>query len=547
MYYTRVMARRRCSLKRIVPLLILGTVALFGLLQIGAMYAVVSQTFRQKEEQELLGRMEQFLVLLDREITGLANLAKSYAEWDDMYDFVLDPNQDFVEDYFYQEFLDSQDIDGVLIVNTSGRIVWATLAGSQGGPTNVPDLPVLDLFQVPFFTSFDQRIFPKDFSTLPPTYIQGLTSGPATIAAYVSWPINNNTITAEPRGVLVFLRILEGEFLDNLIPGERLSVRYIPYNEQDMLRSLENRVFMGESTLSVYHSTRDVEEKPLGFWLLTMKQEWPQESLRLAAYMALLVALSGIGMYIITLIISQRRLIDPLSRIRDYLNAFSESNESPVIEHDLPIRFRDELGDLAEHIKNLTVRVKKQTTELDILAGTDGLTGLANRRKLQNYLEREVQRNKKVQTTQEERAKDKQGFLGCIIIDIDYFKLYNDHYGHAAGDRVLKEVAQTLQKSAERSGDLVCRYGGEEFIILLPNTDGEGAYSVALRMQKTISNLAIEHAAAPGPPFLSISAGVSASMEHQELNPEQLIAMADQALYQAKRAGRNRVYRSDIP
>jgi diguanylate cyclase (GGDEF)-like protein/PAS domain S-box-containing protein len=160
----------------------------------------------------------------------------------------------------------------------------------------------------------------------------------------------------------------------------------------------------------------------------------------------------------------------------------------------------------------------------------DGLTGLANRRRFDMALEIEWQ-----------RALREQQPLAIIMMDIDYFKMFNDIYGHQAGDDCLKKVAACLRKNVHRAGDLVARYGGEEFVVVLPNTDIEGGREVAEAMHRSVRALKMRHQGAPGRDNLTISAGVAAAIPCRGQNAAELLKQADKALYRAKNAGRDNV------
>jgi len=127
------------------------------------------------------------------------------------------------------------------------------------------------------------------------------------------------------------------------------------------------------------------------------------------------------------------------------------------------------------------------------------------------------------------------------MLDIDWFKSYNDYYGHQKGDECIRLVAKTIKESAKRAGDLVARYGGEEFIVLLPDTELDGAFVVANRILKHIRILAIDHKSNKKKGIVTLSAGVSAVVPSMDTDPESLIQLADDALYQAKKMGRDQV------
>jgi diguanylate cyclase (GGDEF)-like protein len=125
--------------------------------------------------------------------------------------------------------------------------------------------------------------------------------------------------------------------------------------------------------------------------------------------------------------------------------------------------------------------------------------------------------------------------------DIDHFKAFNDAYGHQKGDECLKAVAQTLRHALHRPGDLCARYGGEEFGVILPGTDGEGARGVAEGLRAAVEALAIPHGGSSAGPMVTISVGVATAFPQQGGSGTSLLEAADQALYQSKHAGRNRV------
>lgn len=127
------------------------------------------------------------------------------------------------------------------------------------------------------------------------------------------------------------------------------------------------------------------------------------------------------------------------------------------------------------------------------------------------------------------------------MIDIDYFKLYNDTYGHLAGDDCLKRIAEALNGVSKRTTDLVARYGGEEFVLLLPNTEREQAYSLAAQCLREIAALQIPHSQSEIAEVVTISVGVTTTSPDATLQATMLIEAADQALYRAKESGRNRV------
>jgi diguanylate cyclase (GGDEF)-like protein len=176
------------------------------------------------------------------------------------------------------------------------------------------------------------------------------------------------------------------------------------------------------------------------------------------------------------------------------------------------------------------LELKKQRDILENLSSIDGLTGIANRRRFDRFLDLEWRRATRTKT-----------LLSLIMMDIDYFKKYNDNYGHFAGDDCLKKVADVLQNTIKRKTDLVARYGGEEFACVLPLVNQPDAISIAKRILKNITALTIPHAYSDIADHITMSLGAATVVPSIKTTHEELIETADQALYEAKAAGRNQV------
>lgn len=188
---------------------------------------------------------------------------------------------------------------------------------------------------------------------------------------------------------------------------------------------------------------------------------------------------------------------------------------------------------LEERVAKRTVELEKANIELERIAQVDGLTGIANRRHFDEILELEWKK-------MERENKP----LSLLLLDIDYFKFYNDTYGHLQGDSCLKAVAKEIAAQVKRPSDFVARYGGEEFAIILPDTDITGAADVGENIRSAIVALCIEHVTSDVSSYVTTSLGLATITPQTETNPNILIAQADTALYKAKKNGRNRLCKS---
>ncbi len=191
------------------------------------------------------------------------------------------------------------------------------------------------------------------------------------------------------------------------------------------------------------------------------------------------------------------------------------------------------IAQMRRKLLDVSSALEQANEELEKQVNRDGLTGLANRRYLDEYLKQEIGRSMRNQTE-----------LSVVLMDVDFFKKYNDSKGHLEGDDCLKAVAQALQSSCKRSADLVARYGGEEFCAVLPDTQLKNGGELAEVMRQSVEALKIDHPESDIG-HVTISIGVYCSVPESLDDSERMLKLADEALYQAKQSGRNQVKLSE--
>jgi diguanylate cyclase (GGDEF)-like protein len=224
----------------------------------------------------------------------------------------------------------------------------------------------------------------------------------------------------------------------------------------------------------------------------------------------------------------------------------------------LPVIFVTTLSDVAEETRGFDVggvdyitkpisppvvrarvrthlELKDARDRLEQLASVDALTGVANRRRFDACLEHEWR-----------RAVRGRQWLSLVLLDVDYFKRYNDHYGHARGDACLAAVARTLSAACRRPADLVARYGGEEFALVLPQTEPEGARALVRTVLEYMRELALEHADSPCAPYVTLSAGAASLIPAERDVAAEALKQADWLLYEAKEGGRRQCIHLDV-
>lgn len=290
-------------------------------------------------------------------------------------------------------------------------------------------------------------------------------------------------------------------------------------------QSLEYRVQSGDSG-------RLVGELELTLALKTLGQHFSQRSLLIFS----LSLLKTLGIVLLMVWVFAFLITGPLLRVYNALQTINPEKPGKWNRPHLKYNKGDELDHLVKGLDNLLKAFQSgldQRDHLHTLSSIDGLTGLANRRHFDTQLE---------QLWQE--ALEQQQPVALIFMDIDFFKPFNDNYGHAAGDECLQQVASTMLATVTRPNDLVARYGGEEFICILPGTDLHGAYKLACRLQENIARLNLPHAYSSCSERITLSIGVASEIPlPDEIHPDRLLRLADERLYLAKASGRNRIIR----
>ena len=212
-----------------------------------------------------------------------------------------------------------------------------------------------------------------------------------------------------------------------------------------------------------------------------------------------------------------------------YYNSFSFKSWFHIVAVKLGDGFAMTFRDISDR-KQIEIALKKANLRLTYQANIDSLTQIANRRRFDEYITQEWSRC----------AREKE-YLSLLLCDVDYFKAYNDTYGHQAGDNCLYGVAKSLELTVKRPADMAFRYGGEEFAVVLPHTEGQGAIAVAENIRRQVQSLNIAHSSSKVSSVVTVSIGVASIIPNTRTSPHTLISAADDALYDAKQKGRNRV------
>jgi diguanylate cyclase (GGDEF)-like protein len=241
-----------------------------------------------------------------------------------------------------------------------------------------------------------------------------------------------------------------------------------------------------------------------------------------------LILIGGVVFLIAIVILFQQRILRRIGVFNQMLLSRSQG-----FDYQIELDGNDEITDLVETFNEFTQTIEIQKQKLEKLSMSDGLTGIANRRALDKRLKHDIELSIRQKST-----------VTILLMDIDCFKLYNDNYGHLAGDQCLKDVSKVVCDLLKRNTDFVGRYGGEEFVCILPGTDTQDATELAVNIIEKMRHEALPHIYSDVADYVTMSIGIATSKPTEILTPEAIIKRADTALYVAKGSGKNlyRIY-----
>jgi diguanylate cyclase (GGDEF)-like protein len=530
------MEKMKSSLQAKVILQFFGVFLAITAIHFLVQYFVIVPSFVKVERQQGLINLERITNAIDSELASLKMISWDYASWTDTYNFVQDQNQSYVDNNLTDETIENFGIQLLVILNEKNEFVW----GKTFDSTYENEIVLKD---------FDYEIFPQDHpilqfegSTDPQkigrTGIMSTEYGPLLFA---SSPILRTDSSGPSRGTLVMAKFLSADFVENLNSQLELPIKLIlPADEKfsPMVANIDKNggtyIETFTNNLSLYDAYLDVNSKPAFIIETEYPREISQSGYATVRFSLAMIVLSSLAFLSLQFFLLRKSVLTPIATLTNFTKAIGKNKE---FNQRIPIQRPDEIGALVEGMNYMIGTIEKQTnllvemnTKLEVTSRTDGLTSIPNRRMFDEVFGKFWNMH----------IREKQ-YLGLIIADIDFFKLFNDTYGHQKGDECLTLIALTIQKEITRSGDLIARYGGEEFVVLLPNTDLEGTQLVAEKLRKAVEKLEIPHISSAVNDFVTISLGMGAIIPASTMSPEEFFDNVDKALYQSKENGRNQV------
>ncbi len=446
------------------------------------------------------------------EIDHLDLTNKDWAFWEDSYDFVQDYNEEYVQSNLVANLLDDIKLSVIAYFNRDNHLVY-----------------VMDDKSVPASTYMDEKAYlhkdVENYKTLP-------RGGIVRVDRYIGiWSIHDirrNDESNESGGSLLMIRTLHNELLDRINKSANITLQL--NSSPQSFKKREANFFVRDvnaSTLLVGGYLQGFDDKSRVFFSFPYERYQLKETKKMMISLLFFGGLLGLLSLIISVMLLRINVVSPLKQLGEHIVTLRKQNSftsSRLSERE------DEIGLLAKAFNHLIETIRQNNELIEKVARIDALTGLANRMDLNEQFEKELR------VSCRQRSE-----MSVLMIDIDYFKKYNDTYGHVMGDEVLKQVAGTLLNSSHRPHDYAARYGGEEFMILLPKTGSEGAQLIAQRVIDNIAALKMEHVGTQlEKKIVSVSIGCLTHLAQKGDTVESVINLADKALYEAKAQGRDR-------
>lgn len=514
--------RLRIAILLLLPLALLAAVAQWLL------HRDMERHVAALEVAEATGDLRRVLVAFEGQAQNLSGVLRSWANWSDLYDHMVQPTQAFRTEELTPEALSVAQFDWLALHDVQGRFVdFVEVPRPDGSRPATAEIESQSRLYAAHFAGLDRR---------PGC---GLVRAAQRLALMCFSPVHRSDGTGDYVGQILIGRWVDTDMLAKVVLQTGRNVQLLLRNPGDAVPQppRSGPLFALDTPTIVQETERLLLSVPVsslfGRTVGELRMEWPRRNMAEAAerlagtqrVMVLLVLVSGA---LLVLLLDQL-VVKRLARLRHELAQVMEEGDW---HGSVTPSGRDEIGELAGFFNQLLDLVRRQMGELRNLSTTDALTGLPNRRAFDerlNYL--------LVRHARQTRA------AALIVLDVDHFKPYNDALGHPAGDEALKAIARCLQTTVRRQLDMPARIGGEEFGVLLEDAGTDGALACAEGVRLAVEAAAIPHPNRPDLAHLSVSAGVATFRPGD--TADALYQRADHALYASKQAGRNRVTLAD--
>ena len=497
--------------------------ALFWLVNFFIQKHVVLPSFADVERQHAKINIERIEAHIQKEIRLIERLNYDWSAWDDTLEFVQVQDQEYIDGNLNAETFQNLETDIVLIMNLKQELVWGSVFEftDEGAETISTDTSILET--VEFFSPFIGKI---DLNVHADEQVNsGVIIFGDQPVIYAIRPILNSQSEGPSTGFLLFGKMITEQVLESIQSQLRLDFSLKVIGKNDQVQGNEYRFdYISDDLLEI--SKTYVSNDVAVFELSTqLPREITRSGLHSVNYalstLLIVLLISAVGISVLL----NRNILRPLTNLKQRIQEISFKNDYSL---RIDVESDDEVGVISSELNHMLSIIEQNHRDLEDLTVTDALTGVPNRLALDKKLSREWNVCRRYEYS-----------LAVLIIDIDHFKLFNDTYGHQRGDVCIRAVAQTIEECLKRSNDMVARFGGEEFVVVLPGHDAETALQVAQLIQQSMKEKNIEHQHSPFEQRLTLSIGLAAVMPSHKSSIDGLIKQADAALYEAKNSGRN--------
>lgn len=491
--------------------------------------------FIHLEEQEAQQNIQRIKNSIERELQTLDIRNLDWASWDDTVTFIESGDEAYVQSNLVGEIVEKLELDYLQFLTLSGESRWL------GSTSLISDEDVATI------NALNENLLQTKSSAgegdRQVTAHRGIVTVAEKLFILSRRPIVLSTGEGLSHGMLLMGKFID---IDKLQEQTRIAFtfEYLARNPLDPLTAdILRQIHTGtpypiektdNENFIMHSAVKDITGQEAFLLRTNSPREISRQGIKLIKEAMLFSIVGALVLLAILLFLLNRIIITPIHKLTVHVHSVIKSQD---YSRQIGMDRKDDIGILARIFDRLLMQIGSQTTALleankllEKSSLTDALTGIANRRKLDLSLEQAWQQHLRQQEP-----------LTMIMCDLDHFKLYNDTYGHDQGDTCLKIVAQVLNDSLHRPADLVSRYGGEEFALLMPNTDTAGGELVAANIRKALLDQKIEHSSSPTLPVVTMSLGVATMIPEDNQERDALFKAADQALYKAKEQGRNQV------
>ncbi|MFA5985726.1 MAG: diguanylate cyclase [Parcubacteria group bacterium] len=511
------------GLRSKIAVMIMGFLVVFIAASHMLLNAIFQPAIIVHENEHVETNVRRITEVFQNEMKHLDQMCADWSSWDASYAFMVSRDQKYID----------ENIDDSTFTNAKLNLLHFVDMEHQTIFSRVYDYVQKREIDIDEFSrdmvNVDRFLIPRthDDRALVDQYVSGVVATSRGMMIVSSRFILTSQNQGPARGVLIMGRFIE-PMIDRIKKQIDIDfdviVDYDRFYTQEQLRAHPYMVKKeGDEMFSVYQGVQDIRGDIAFVVHFFIPRTYYTDSMRLLKYAHVSIAVFALVNFFSVLCILEILCFRPLLRLKKSIEYARENREFTT---HITVKSQDEIGSLTRSFSALCQVIARNNADLERLAQTDILTGVANRRFLEKFLCAEIQRSQR-----------RSLIFSVLFFDIDHFKQINDEYGHLCGDHVLQKFAQLLQENS-RKEDLVVRYGGEEFVIVLPDTHKDDALQHAERLRQLIANASI----AWGDRTIVITSSVGcASYPQNGDTAERVVSAADNALYAAKDRGRNRV------